>query len=124
MRADRHSLRAEIEEILQSMPPRATIRHRDNPDNVHWFGRVCAAISKWNPSKSALAQECIVDAFLSQCTLRRIPFANRGAHPAKPMNVIGVVAMADSGPRRHALQYLFDFSSQRMSVGAHDHLGS
>ena len=64
MRADRHSLLVEIEEILQSMPPRATIRHRDNSDNVHWFGRVCAAISKWNPSKSALAQECI-DLFFS-----------------------------------------------------------
>jgi len=64
MCADRHSLRVEIEEILKSMPPRATIRHRDNADNVHWFGRVCAAISKWNPSKRALAQECI-DLFFS-----------------------------------------------------------
>jgi predicted nucleotide-binding protein len=65
MRADRHSLLAEIEAILQSMPARATIRHRDNPDNVEWFGRrVCAAIRKWNPSKSALAQEYI-DLFFS-----------------------------------------------------------
>jgi predicted nucleotide-binding protein len=71
MRAERHSLLAEIEAILQSMPPRATIRHRDNADNVHWFGRVCAAISKWNPSKNVLAQEYI-DLF----------FSNRHAHEA------------------------------------------
>jgi predicted nucleotide-binding protein len=64
MQADRNFLLAEIEAILQSMPPRATIRHRDNPDNVNWFGRVCAAIRKWNPSKSALAQE-YVDLFFS-----------------------------------------------------------
>jgi predicted nucleotide-binding protein len=64
MRTDGHSLLTEIEAVLQSMPPRATIRHRDSPDNVHWFGRVCAAIGKWNPSKSALAQEYI-DLFFS-----------------------------------------------------------
>lgn len=40
------------------MPPRATFRHPDNPEKVKWFGRVSAAIEKWNPSKSTRAKEC------------------------------------------------------------------
>lgn len=52
----RAALLAEIENILETMPPRATIRHTDNPENLKWFGRVAAAIEKWNPSKSSLAK--------------------------------------------------------------------
>lgn len=59
MNGGRSFLLAEIDSILATMPPRATIRHGDNPDNINWFGRVSAFIEKWQPSKSALAQEYI-----------------------------------------------------------------
>lgn len=44
-------LLAEVEDIIRSMPPRATIRH-DTPENFAWLGRVSAAIENWNPSKT------------------------------------------------------------------------
>jgi predicted nucleotide-binding protein len=59
VKRDRSSLLAEIESIIETMPPRATIRHHDNQDNTNWFGRVSAVIEKWNPAKSALAQQHI-----------------------------------------------------------------
>ncbi len=52
----KQSLLAEIEEIRKTMPPRETIRW-DTEENHNWFGRVSAAIEKWNPSKSALVEE-------------------------------------------------------------------
>lgn len=55
MKRDRSHLLAEIEDIINTMPPRATLRHRDNQENLKWFGRVSAAIEKWNPSKSGAA---------------------------------------------------------------------
>ena len=60
---DRQRLLREIEEIQQSMPPRATIRH-DTPENHNWFGRVSAGIEKWDPAKSGLVKECL-DVFFS-----------------------------------------------------------
>jgi predicted nucleotide-binding protein len=59
MKSDRAFLLSEIEDIIRTMPPRATIRHPDREENVNWFGRVSAAIETWNPSKSALAQQHI-----------------------------------------------------------------
>ena len=44
-------LLAEVEDIIRSMPPRATIRN-DTPENFAWLGRVSAAIESWNPSKT------------------------------------------------------------------------
>ena len=57
------SLLAEIEDIRKTMPPRATISW-DTQENHNWFGRVSAAIEKWNPSKSTLVQEHL-DLFFS-----------------------------------------------------------
>ena len=57
MRQERRFLLDEIEGIINTMPPRATIRHTDNAENAAWFGRVSAAIEKWNPTKSSLARE-------------------------------------------------------------------
>ena len=56
---DKAALLTEIENIINTMPPRASIRHRDNPDNLNWFGRVSAAIERWNPIQSAAAKEYI-----------------------------------------------------------------
>ena len=58
-------LRDEIAEIINVIPPRATIRHDDKPENAAWFGRTSAAIQKWNPEKGVLAREHI-DLFLSR----------------------------------------------------------
>jgi hypothetical protein len=58
----------EIEDIIANQPPRATIRH-ENSENARWYGRVRAAIEKWNPSKSALAKEYL-DLFFSNGHVR------------------------------------------------------
>ena len=59
----KEQLLVEIEDLLRSMPPRATIRHETN-ENLAWLGRVSAAIEKWNSSKAALVKEYL-DLFLS-----------------------------------------------------------
>ena len=64
MNRERRFLLSEIEEIIETMPPRATIRQRDKDENVNGFGRVSTAIEKWNPAKNAVAKECI-DLFFS-----------------------------------------------------------
>lgn len=43
-------LLAEVEDVIRSMPPRATIRH-DTPENLAWLGRVSAVIESWKPAK-------------------------------------------------------------------------
>jgi hypothetical protein len=43
-------LLAEIEDLLQSKPDRATIRH-DTDENNDWFGRASAIVRSWNPVK-------------------------------------------------------------------------
>jgi hypothetical protein len=60
---DKEQLLVEIEEVIKTMPPRATIRH-ETQENVAWFGRVCAAIQKWEPSRSAVVKEYL-DQFFS-----------------------------------------------------------
>ena len=45
------------------MPLRVTIRH-ETQENLAWFGRVSAAIEKWNLSKASLVKEYL-DLFLS-----------------------------------------------------------
>lgn len=59
----KEQLLVEIEDIIKTMPPRATIRH-ETPENVAWFGRVSTVIERWNSSKSALVKEYL-DLFLS-----------------------------------------------------------
>lgn len=58
----KEQLLVEIEDIIRTMPPQATVRHA--PENGPWFGRVSAAIEKWKPSKSSLVKEYL-DLFLS-----------------------------------------------------------
>ena len=45
------SLLAEIEDLLRTAPPRATIRH-ETDENFSWLGRVSAVIENWNQMKS------------------------------------------------------------------------
>lgn len=48
-------LLAEIEDIIRSIPPRATIHH-ENLDNIVWFGRALSAIENWDVTKGHLAR--------------------------------------------------------------------
>jgi hypothetical protein len=59
----KEELLVEIEDAIKTMPPRATIRH-ETQENLAWFGRVSAAIEKWDTSKSALVKEYL-DLFFS-----------------------------------------------------------
>lgn len=63
MVSPREQLLAEVEDIIETMPPRATIRH-DTAENHNWFGRASAIIEKWNPRKVSLAKEYL-DLFFS-----------------------------------------------------------
>jgi hypothetical protein len=47
-------LLAEIEDLLRTMPPFATIRH-DNPDTLAWFGRASAVLTRWSLARSVSA---------------------------------------------------------------------
>lgn len=59
----REQLLVEMEDIIRTMPPRATIRH-ETQENVAWFGRASAAIEAWNSSKVPLVKEYL-DLFFS-----------------------------------------------------------
>jgi hypothetical protein len=48
-------LLAEVEDILRTMPPRATLR-LDTPENLSWLGRVVAIIARWNPAQGVSAR--------------------------------------------------------------------
>jgi hypothetical protein len=47
----KEQLLAEVEDVLRTMPSRATIR---DPENAAWFGRALAAIERWNSGKGIL----------------------------------------------------------------------
>jgi hypothetical protein len=44
-------LLAEIEDVIRTMPPRATIRH-ETPENLSWLGRASAVIHLWDPARA------------------------------------------------------------------------
>ena len=44
-------LLAEVEDVIRSMPPRATIRH-ETPENLSWLGRASAVIHLWDPIRA------------------------------------------------------------------------
>ena len=51
-------LLAEVEDLLRTMPPFATIRH-DNPETLAWFGRASAVLTRWNLARSIPAASFI-----------------------------------------------------------------
>ena len=44
---------AEVEDLLRTMPPRATIRH-ELPENFTWLGRAAALVSMWDRVEGAV----------------------------------------------------------------------
>lgn len=44
-------LLTELEDVIRTMPPRATIRH-ETEENLSWLGRASAVIAMWNPMKA------------------------------------------------------------------------
>jgi hypothetical protein len=44
-------LLSEIEDLIRTMPPRATIRH-ETDENFAWFGRAAALVTEWNSAKA------------------------------------------------------------------------
>lgn len=55
-------LLAELEDVLRTMPPRATVRHR-TPENLRWLGRAVAVLGQWDPSLSAVARSHVADLY-------------------------------------------------------------
>lgn len=53
-------LLAEVEDVLRSMPPRETARHRTE-ENLSWLGRVAAVLKRWDPSSAAVCDQAISD---------------------------------------------------------------
>src|SRR5437879_3273918 len=51
----KEQLLAEIEDLLRTMPPSATIR-TETPENLAWLGRAAAVIEQWNPTHSILVR--------------------------------------------------------------------
>lgn len=54
--AQEQQLLAEVEDILRTMPPRATIRHNTD-ENLTWLGRAANFVEHWKPEKAALFRE-------------------------------------------------------------------
>ncbi len=52
----KEQLLAEVEDLLRTMPPRATIRH-EAEQNFSWLGRMSAVIEQWNPAMSNILRE-------------------------------------------------------------------
>jgi hypothetical protein len=46
-------LLAEVEDVLRTLPPKATIRH-DTEENLSWLGRAANVIEQWEPLKAPL----------------------------------------------------------------------
>jgi hypothetical protein len=51
-------LLVELEVLLRTMPPRASIRHSTD-ENLSWLGRAAAIINAWNMSHSVIAQQLL-----------------------------------------------------------------
>lgn len=56
-------LLAEVIAVIETMPPRATIRHRNNSEYINWFGRADAVNRVMKPAKGSVAHEHIQGIF-------------------------------------------------------------
>lgn len=65
---DAERLLAEVEEVLQTIPPRETIFH-DTQENLSWFGRAVAVVSRMGP-RQAEACERLMSEIHSQTHAR------------------------------------------------------
>lgn len=59
----KEQLLAEIEDVLRTMPPRATIRH-ETQENLAWLGRLSAVIENWDATKAIVLLPGYLDQFL------------------------------------------------------------
>ncbi len=53
MAISKEELLVEMDDIIRTMPPRATLRH-DLPENFDWFGRAAAAIYNWDSARAII----------------------------------------------------------------------
>ncbi|WP_176047400.1 hypothetical protein [Burkholderia sp. BCC1644] len=72
-------LLAEIEDIIRTMPPRATIRH-ELPENFAWLGRASAAMRLWDPVRATR-----FDGFVETMHAHLAIDANRGIRGVQTM---------------------------------------
>jgi len=119
---EKEQLLAEIEDALRTMPSRAAIR-LETPENVAWFGRVSAAIEKWNPAKSALVKE-YCDLFFSNGHVRETAFGlmkllallNQAQHDLR-MDTVGPTTV--SIPHKRVFEY-FDEIRKTIELAKQD----
>jgi len=52
----KEQLLAEVEDLLRTMPSRATIRH-ETEENISWMGRVSSIIEQWSPMKATVFRQ-------------------------------------------------------------------
>jgi len=55
---DKEKLLAEIEDVLRTVPPRATIGN-ETPENLAWLGRASAVTGMWNSASSILFRHSV-----------------------------------------------------------------
>ncbi len=65
-------LLAEVQELLRTMPPRATIRN-DSDENLRWFGRLSAVIRDWS-----LGHASLLRAYLTQFNSATVSWRDAG----------------------------------------------
>lgn len=113
----REQLLVEVEDVIRSMPPRATIRH-ETQENLAWFGRVSAVIERWNSSKAVLVKEYL-DLFLSNGHARERVFGFRKllallhqAHNDLRLETVGPVSVVV--PEKMVFEY---FEALRRVIG-------
>jgi hypothetical protein len=53
-------LLAELEDVIRSMPPRATIRH-ETPENLSWLGRASAVIHLWDSIRAVVFDQHVTN---------------------------------------------------------------
>ena len=95
----KEQLLAEVEDILRTMPPRATIR-QDTAENLSWFGRVSAVIESWNPQKGSLLEQYLKQFFstihareIAQSYKRVVTLLHQARHDLR-MQTVGPVNVA------------------------------
>ena len=69
------SILYQIEELIRTCPPKATIRH-DLAENFAWFGRAVATINQWNLYKTVPFESYIADIQQSAATGVNRGYAN------------------------------------------------
>jgi hypothetical protein len=91
-------LLAEVEDVLRTLPPFATIRH-DTQDNLCWLGRAASVIERWEPSKAVIFSQYMTQfhdrmATVSTAGYRQIIVMLHQAHSDLRMRTLGPLSVA------------------------------